>query len=216
MYRGLLCISLFFLIQFSLSAQSRFGVSTGFALDINNQGRFKHIPLSIQWLAGEPDRGQFMVHIEGNIPLIHKSSDSAYTLQAGLAPAIAVPKEIRSNVFYVAMGYRFYFFPNAETKVFLDVLPIGYSVQRFRVRYKNYNDNQYEILNPDVNLRSSGLTAGIGLGYESGPWFARAQVVSPNLELSNNNTKYELSYNRASLFHITVGRFLSSVTKKKK
>ncbi len=216
MYRGLLCVPLFFLIQLSLPAQSRIGISTGFALDINNQGRFKHIPLSIQWLLGESKRGQFLIHVEGNIPLIDKSFDSAFTLQSGVPSGIAVPKEIRSSVFSVAMGYRFFFFPHSDAKVFLDALPVGYSIQRFRVRYKNYNDNVYEILNPDVDLRSSGLTAGIGLGYESGPWFARAQVTSPTLDLSNQNTKYELSFNRASLFQITVGRFLSSIKMKKK
>lgn len=217
MYRSLLLTTWLILVSFFAWTQSpSIALSTGIALDINNQSKFKHIPLSAQLIFGESRKGHFLLHVEGNIPLLYKSSDSAYTLQSGLPSAISIRKEIRSQVFSLALGYRFVFFPGKEGQLFFDLLPVGYSVQRFRVKYKNYNDVHYEIINPDTDLRSSGLVTGFGFGYESGSWFARGQLLSPPLDLANDNRKYELSYNRASLFQVTVGHRISFTDKKKK
>ncbi len=217
MYRLLLIIPLFILCHLTGQTQDlTLGLSTGISFDINNQSKFKHIPLSVQLLLGESNRGRFIIQAEGNIPIAYKSYDSAYTLQTGLPSSQSIRKEITSRVFTLAFGYRFFVFPGKEGRLFLDVLPVGYSIQRFKVHYKNYDDDNYEIINPDVDLRASGLVTGFGLGYVSGPWFARGQLFSPPLDLANDFRKYKLSYNRASLFQVTVGYLLSPTHPNKK
>jgi hypothetical protein len=198
----------------SQSGQSRIGLSTGLAIDLNNSGRFKQIPLSFYWLPGKPNTSTFILKADLSFPIGGGGKDSAFTLATGLPPAIAVEKTTRNKSWAILIGYRFVFKTSLDkNRFFIDFLPIGISQQSFKISYKNYNSNEYEVINPDEDLKRAGWVGCFGVGYTIGNLVLQVQTQTPIIAVKTQD--YAVSYHSAAPLSLTIG-YLVTISKHKK
>ena len=214
MSKALFVVTCLILSATSLHAQSRLGFSTGIAFDLNNSGKFKQIPFSLQWTTSATKTGSFIIKADYSIPAAGSSRDSAFTLATGLPPAIAVERKIRNTSFSLLFGYRFILKTNSENnKVFIDFLPIGFSSQSFKVSYENYNNDDYEVINPDVNVKREGLVASIGVCYTLKDFVFQVHAQTPILTVASKD--YNVSYHSAAPLQLMIG-YMFNLGKQKK
>lgn len=199
-----------------LHGQAPLSVSTGLAFDVNNQGRFQHIPLSIQWMTTEHRRTNFLVKLDLNLPFSKRGLDSAFTTQVGQTPGIQVEKSIVNTIASVGIGLRYMITNQDENTLFLDIIPVGYMSQRIRVQYVDYNPNLYEVRDPDINQRYSGFFASAGLTYQRNRWLFQLHIQTSPLDLVNDLKEYKNSFAQAALFQIMVGKTFSLSKKSKR
>lgn len=203
MPKSLLLSTVFILFSSSyVFAQNFFAFSSGISVDIGNEGRFKHIPLSLQYGTLNSKAGALIVKAEIGLPLVNKSHDMAYTAESGLPQEIAVQKNISSYYTSAMVGYRFYLNRQAPNKFFIDLLPLGIGWQYFEVRYKNYDNTNYEVLNPDISVDKIGVFATGGAGYLSNHFLFQLHIQSPIL---TSRQEYKLSFESHANLQLTIG-----------
>jgi hypothetical protein len=198
-------LSLAFLQLISINgiSQQQFSIATGISIDVNNNGKFKQIPFSFQWMPGKSSKSRFFIKTEIAFPLKNISYDSAYTLSGNLPHAITERKEITCNWFTIDCGVRFYIpVDKKEQSLFIDWEIIGVTSQIFKVKYSGDNGNNYEVLNPDVNLYRGGLIAGIGFGYIKNSFVIQSHIQTPPLTPSS---RYKRTFIAGAPLEVTVG-----------
>lgn len=190
-------------------------MSTGLAFDLNNSGSFKQIPLSLQWMIpARLNKSSFVFKADFSFPVGGRGKDSAFTLASGLPPAIAVDKTTRNTSWSFLIGYRFVFNTSLEkNRFFIDFLPIGLSFQSFKISYKNFNKSDYEVINPDVDMKRRGLVGCLGVGYILNDLVFQVHAQSPILVVEKKD--YAVSYRSAAPLQLTVG-YLFKISKHKK
>ena len=191
--------------------QHTLGISSGISIDINNNGKFKQVPLTVEWVPGKSKKGGFIIQTTFALPLNNKSYDSAYTISSGLSPAVAVQKDIKNFWFSGSTGARFLIPIRATTDVVIDFFPLGISQQIFKINYKNYNNTDYEVINPDVNLNRWGYVCSLGIGYLRDNFVGKITFQTP---LAASEGRYKLSYRLNAPMQITIG-YLFKLTKTK-
>jgi len=163
-----LFISIIFIsFSFATHAQSSFSLSTGISSDLNNvHHSFYHIPFSLQWKPSPRKRAPFFVELDYDFPFTTKSTGQAYTLNPSLPKEVTLQETIRPYIFSVSIGFRIHLYTNKKNNSFyLDLLPFGISTQNFKVNYKNFDKENYEILNPDINMNRGGIVTSIAAVY---------------------------------------------------
>ncbi|HSZ86245.1 MAG TPA: hypothetical protein VK787_09455 [Puia sp.] len=160
-------LSLFSCIYFFANAQSFLNISSGISYDINNASKsFYHVPVSVQWKPSSNPRGAFFFELDEDIPFTTKSTGNAYTLNPFLPQEVTLQESIRGYIFAASIGFRVYLHKDKKlNSLYLNILPFGISTQSFKVNYKNYDDKNYEILNPDVNLKRTGVVVSMSAVY---------------------------------------------------
>jgi hypothetical protein len=162
-------ISLAFLISisFSIHAQSSLSLSTGVSVDMNNTNQsFYHIPISFQWKPSSREKAPFFLEFDYDVPLTTKSKGNAYTLNPSLPSEVMLQESIRAYIFTASIGFRIHLYSTKKNNSFyLNLLPLGISNQNYKVTYKNYDKENYEVLNPDVNLNMGGLVMSMAAVY---------------------------------------------------
>lgn len=176
-----------------VAGQSTITILSGLNVDANNNARFKQIGFGIQFFPREGNQGSFFIQLDAGLPLTNKSSDSAFTLRAGFPPAIETQKEIQWSGFSLSLGYRFFIHKKSDSYFFADLLATGYHPFRYKVNYPNYDSENYEILNPDIAGRGSGIAMGIGFGYHWKKWVIQTQIQTPPLRF-DLKSDYEQSF----------------------
>lgn len=199
-----LCCSLF--SEYSY-AQSYIALSTGISKDINNTNwSFYHIPVSIQWEPFSNKGNAMFFQFDYEIPFTAKGSGEAYTLNPSLPQKVTLEENIRPSVFTTSFGFPIHLYTNKKANAFNLNLLIGYCFQNFRVSYKNYDKENYEVLNPDVNLSRSALVLSMAVVYNfhktKQNMFLRLYVQSPLLASTGN---YPLSYKYIAPLQLTYG-----------
>lgn len=191
------------LITINGISQQQFSIATGIAIDVNNNSKFKQIPISFQWMPGKSSKSRFFVKTDIALPLKNISYDSAYTLSGNRPHAIRERKEITCTWFTIDCGVRF-FIPveKNEQSLFIDWEIIGITSQSFKVKYNGDNGNHYEVLNPDVDLDRGGLIAGIGIGYIKNSFIIQSHIQTPPLIASS---RYKRSFIAGAPLQITMG-----------
>ncbi len=170
MKRVFIFISCFFLMSaFSdqSDAQSSISLSTGISTDLNNSGKtFYHIPVSLQWKPFADKKAPLFLEFEYDIPFANKRTGDAFTLNPGMPEKVTLFEKISPYIITVAVGFRIHLFTSKKNNSFyLNLLPVGISSQNFKVSYKNYDKENYEIANPDVNSHPDGFVMSMAAVY---------------------------------------------------
>jgi len=204
-----LFISIIFIsFSFATHAQSSFSLSTGISSDLNNvHHSFYHIPFSLQWKPSPRKRAAFFVEFDYDFPFTTKSTGQAYTLNPSLPKEVTLQETIRPYIFSVSIGFRIHLYTNKRNNSFyLNLLPFGISTQNFKINYKNFDKENYEILNPDINMNRGGIVSSIAAVYNfhktKQDMKLMLHVQSPPLE---GTGKYPLSFRFVAPLQLTFG-----------
>ncbi len=191
----LLCVSS---IAFS---QTLYGTG-GFALDANNSGHFKSVPLSAQVLTGRNPRQSFIIMADFGIPLARQGSSMAYSLGEN-QPPLRVTSKTKAAWANISLGLRAII--NSSDPVnqfFVDFLPFSLGNQHWTVKYRKYDAAHYEILDPDYGLNNWGLNVGIGIGWTHERWVLQTHIYSPP---ASKKPLYDRSYKYTAPFQFMFG-----------
>ena len=159
--------SIFILSATGLKAQTFVSLSTGISTDMNNHlNAFHHVPVSLIWKPFPAKRSPFFLELDYDIPFAHKGNDKAYTLNPTLPEEVTLQKNIKSYIFTVSIGLRIHLYTSKKNNSFyLNLVPFGIGNQNFKVVYKNYDKENYEVLNPDVNVNNVGAVMSMAIVY---------------------------------------------------
>lgn len=201
-------LTIFILFPTTGNGQSFISLSTGISANINKPNQsFYHIPLSLQWKPFPKENNPFFVEFDYGIPFIAKSSGNAYTLNPSLPAEVNLEEAICPNIFTVSIGFRIFLYANKKNGSFyLNLLPFGISNQNFKVRYKNYDKENYEVLNPDVSKDLTGAVASIAAVYNfhkrNPDMMIMLHLQSP---AAHRKGDYPLSYKSVAPLQLTFG-----------
>lgn len=188
-------------------AQSFLSFSTGISTDINrNRKSFYQIPVSVQWKPGNSRRSPLIFEFDYGIPLITKGSGEAYTLNPQLPERATLTENIRASIFTISVGFQIHLFNNEKKdRLCLDLFPLALSSQYYKINYKNYDKENYEVLNPDLNRNTGGLAIATALIYnfhKNQDMMAMIRIQSP---VFTKKADYPLSYNSIAPLQFTIG-----------
>lgn len=211
MYKYLIPFIFCIIFSLALKAQPSLTFATGIAADINSANTnetFSHIPFTLIWKPSSRPKSSFFFKIDYAIPVSGNNVGDAYTLNPSLPAMVTLPETVRPYLFTVSLGLHIHLYTSENKSIFfLDILPVGICSQNFKVTYKNYDKVNYEVLNPDVDLKNSGYVAAIGVEYL--------------MHMSNNNSlaimlhaqsplaagigDYDMTYRYVAPLQLTVG-----------
>lgn len=196
-----------FFIFFALqtSAQSFFALSTGVSTDLNNKKPFYSIPVTLRW---EPfRRSAFFIEATQGIGFNRLSDADAYTTKPQLPQHVLLTESINVNAFSVGIGGAIVLYTNKRNNRFTLNLSTGVIDEYYKVDYRNYDNKNYEVLNPDVSKDLSGLYVCSAVVYyfhkSKQDMFIQIQVQSPST--AGNPDRYSLSYNKTAALELTYG-----------
>jgi hypothetical protein len=204
----LIVFGIFFLFSVVLKAQSSISLSTGISSDLNNAHHsFYHIPFSLQWKPSTRKRAAFFVEFDYDFPVSTKSSGQAYTLNPSLPKEVTLKETVHPYIFSASIGFKIHIYTNKKNNSFyLNLLPIGYSFQNIKVSYKNFDKENYEILNPDVSLKRGGFVNAFEAEYNfhntKQDMKLMIHIQSPPLRKTGD---YPLSYKFVAPLQLTFG-----------
>jgi hypothetical protein len=163
----LVIFSFLLFVSFSANAQSSLSVSTGISKDLNNASySFYGIPVSVQWKPSKKEKAAFFLEADYDFVFPAKGSGNAYTLDPSMPQEVTLRENIRASLFTLSLGFRIHLYTNKKNNSFyLNLLPIGISAQSFKVNYKNYDKENYEVMNPDVNSHQGGFLMSMAAVY---------------------------------------------------
>ena len=187
-------LTFFFALSFNAVAFSQsIMVGTGFATDLNNAGKsFNFIPLEMQWYPFQKTTFSLKCNYDAGINV--NSNGDAYTLTPDLPPHVSLSEKYRTGIFSIGicLNIGLYTAPNLN-KIYINYVPLLFCAQHFKAVYKNYDNKNYEILNPDVGDINNGLATMFGIQYHfSGNKQFALDFQSPLLQKRNKamNHKY--------------------------
>lgn len=189
------------------NAQSFFSFSAGISTDINrNRKSFYQIPVSVQWKPGNSRHSPLIFEFSYGIPLITTGSVEAYTLNPQFPEKVSLTERIRASIFTISVGFQINLLNNEKKdKLCLDLFPLSLSSQHYKINYKNYDKENYEVLNPDLNQNGGGLAMGMALIYnfhKNQDMMAMIRIQSPTF---TKKADYPLSYNSIAPLQFTIG-----------
>src|SRR5665213_375575 len=154
------CISILItFFSFQANAQSLIAVSTGISTDLSNPKPFYMIPVTLRWEPGKHS-GFFIEAIQG-ICFTRLTEANAYTAISQLPEHVELTEAINLNNLSIGIGGAIILYTNKKNNRFTLNLSTGICTEQFKIKYRNYETANYEVLNPDVNTRFSGLYASV-------------------------------------------------------
>lgn len=203
-----LIITALFLLMSGVSI-AQVGVASGISWDMNNGFTFKQVPLSLSYLPGEGKTVSFVLEITHAFPVAMHSTDIAYTTDASLPETTYPRKTIRSSWTSFLAGMRFSLLHQENSSFFIDFFPLAVTAERFNVSYQHYDQQNYEILNPDTDTAKTGLSAELGVGYSrqlhnKNRFYVALNLQSPLLVI-NLKRSYHESFRYAAPMQFTAG-----------
>jgi len=199
---------LLFVILFpaKAKAQSAISLSTGVSSDLNNSNKtFYHIPVSLQWSPFSSPKNPLFFEFDYGIPLVNEKKANAYTQNPSLPEEVTLQQNTHAIFFAASMGVKAYLFSIQQKSSFYLSLMAGFCHQNFKVIYKNYDNANYEVLNPDVDLKKDGMVLSMAVSYyfnKSKDVFVRIHIQSP---LIRKAPDYTLSYKYMAPMQLTFG-----------
>lgn len=188
------------------NAQTYVALSTGISKDINNTHKsFYHVPVLLQWEPFPNKENVIFFQFEYDHPLTAKGSGEAYTLNPSLPQKVTLVESVRPFVFTTSLGLSILVYTNKRINTFNLNLLLGYCYQNFKVTYKNYDKENYEVLDPDVNLNKNAFVlsmAGVYNFNKAKNMFLRIGVQTPLLISAG---RYPLSYKYIAPLQLTYG-----------
>lgn len=164
-------------ISFILKSQS-ISISTGLAPDANNAGNtFWFVPVEFHWHPLIDDKFSFV--IDYDFGLSKNGTGEAYTTNPVLPGHLQLNEKMRTNLLTFGASVAIKLFRTKNINLAeLSLMPLGYSFQHFKASYKNFDQQNYEILNQNVNRKSNGFVMAFGLKYR----FNKNKIISVNLQ----------------------------------
>lgn len=164
-------------ISFILKSQT-ISISTGIAPDANNPGNtFWFVPVEFQWHPFIDDKFAFVINYD--FGLSKKGTGEAYTTNPVLPDHVQLNEKMRTNLLTFGASVTIKLFRTKKNNLAeLSLMPLGYSFQRFKASYKNFDQENYEIINQDVNRNSNGFVMAFGLKYR----FNNNKIISITLQ----------------------------------
>ena len=206
--RSILCLFILTLLAGGVSAQSVISLSTGWSTDLNNAVHaFHHIPVSFNWQPLKDKRLPFLVELDYDIPLATRSSGDAYTLNPDLPGKVTLSEDIHPRLITASVGltipvYR----PKSAKSLYVSFFPLAICNQHIKVTYRNYDKENYEVLNPDVTTKETGAVMAIAAVYN---FHTLKQDLRLMLHLQTPLFKgkgdYQLSYKYVAPLQLTFG-----------
>lgn len=201
-----LCVCIF--SSDDINAQSFISLSTGVSMDLNNSNpSFYHVPITLQWKPFKQNHSPFFLEFGYDIPITAKGTGNAFTLNPDLPKELTLEESTRASIFTASIGFRIHVYTNKNNNSFyVNLLPFGFCVQDFVVNYKKYDKENYEVLNPDINLNSGGLVVSMEAAYY---FHKRKQDMVIMLRLQappfQSTGDYPLSYKFVAPLQLTFG-----------
>ena len=186
---------IFIFSSVAVNAQSFLSFSTGISTDVNqNRKSFYQVPISIQWKPGNSRNSSFLFELDYGIPLITKGFGDAFTLNPQLPEQVSLTEDIRASIFTISVGCQIHLLSNKKNNsLYLDFFPLAISSQSYHVSYKNYDKENYEVLNPDLNCETGGLAVAMALVYD----FAKKQDMMAMIRIQSPTTVSKMDYPHA-------------------
>lgn len=207
-YKFLFSLAIIFItLTLNATAQSSLSFSSGISADVNNKLSIYHVPLSLQWKPGKKENSPFFVEADYYIPVAGKRNADAYTLNQLLPQHVNLTETIRSGIFTLAIGFRIHLYSAESKSFYLNLLPVGICSQTFKINYKNYDRQNYEVLNPDESRDFTGFVSGLAFVYNfhktTKNMFFMLHIQSPLIAYDMN--KYPVSYKTVAPLKFTYG-----------
>ena len=180
-----------FLISETTNSQSLM-VGAGLATDINNPDKsFNFIPLEIQWYPFEKATLSLMCNYD--LGLNAHSTGDAYTLSPQSPAHVTLRENYRMNLLTIGLSLNMGLYTAANhNKVYLFFVPLAFCFQSFKASYKNYDNKNYEILDPDVSKKYDGMVMMYGLQYHfNGNKQLAVHVQTPLLSVHDKSFNYK-------------------------
>jgi len=201
------CILIFSLLTVKVTAQSSISISTGISKDINNSLSFYQLPFSVMWKPSKRKKAPLFLELDYAFPFASKSSGEAFTLNPTLPQKIILREKIVPYTFTLSVGFRIHLFTSkTNNAIYLNLVPLGICSQNIKVSYKNYDKENYNILNPDVNSNESGLVMSFSPVYyfhkEKQDMMLMLHLQTPLLK---GERDYLLSYKYIAPMQLTFG-----------
>ena len=200
------CISILItFFSFQANAQSLIAVSTGISTDLSNPKPFYMIPVTLRWEPGKHS-GFFIEAIQG-ICFTRLTEANAYTAISQLPEHVELTEAINLNNLSIGVGGAIVLYTNKKNNRFTLNLSTGICSEQFKVKYRNYDTANYEVLNPDVNTRFSGLYASVAGIYN---FHKRKQDMFIMLRVQSTSSAsrpdhYSLSFYKTAPLQLTFG-----------
>lgn len=203
-FRRTIIFSLILLFASSMNAQSTIALSTGVSVDMNNKGPFYMIPITLRW---EPyKRSSFFLETTKAFGFNKLSKVDAYTANGQLPEHVTLTQAILPKSFSVGIGGAIVLYTNRRNNQITLNLSTGVCSEHFNVTFRDYDQLNYEVLNPDVSDDKIGLYASVAGVYNfyqaDRNLFIMLRLQSPS---STIDGRYKLTYNRMSPLQLTFG-----------
>lgn len=189
------------------SAQSSISISSGVSKDIDNPKiSFYHIPVYLIWRPGKKNFSP-LVEVSNSFALAGKSYGNAYTLNPALPAKVSLQEKIIPGFYEVGFGVSIRLLTTKKSNNFnINVIPVGFCHQNIRVSYKNYDRQNYEVLNPDLTFKETTFMLATSIVYN----FHKAKkdlmlMLHFQSNLDNNKDGYVFSYKPITPVQFTVG-----------
>lgn len=203
---ALITLILCILFADKINAQSAISLSTGISLDLNNSNKtFYHIPVSLQWAPFSDPKNPLLFEFDYAAPLVNKKNANAYTLNPYLPEEVTLQQNTHAVLYTASVGVKVYLFSIQQKSSFYLNLMAGFCHQNLKVIYKNYDNADYEVLNPDVNLKKGGIVLSMAVSYyfnKSKDAFVMLHMQSP---LARKRPDYTLSHKYMAPMQLTFG-----------
>jgi hypothetical protein len=203
----LICFLVFIFLACATNAQSSISLSTGISTDINNSNiSFYQVPISLLW---KPVGEEFspLLLLGYNFPLSGTSTGDAYTLNPALPAKVRLSEKISPYLFTVAIGFAVRLSKSKNNNsLYVNLLPFGICNQNIKVTYKNYDKENYEVLNPDVNRNEAAFVMAASVAY----YFHKTKkdlmvMLQAQSGMMKKKDAYPLSYNSIAPLQLTIG-----------
>ncbi|MEO8854154.1 MAG: hypothetical protein ABI359_10265 [Ginsengibacter sp.] len=191
--------------SFQANAQSFIALSTGISTDLNNARPFYTVPVTLRW---EPFKHSsfFIESIQGTC-FTRLSKADAFTTSSQLSEHVVLTEATNLNIQSIGVGGAIVLYTNKKNNRFTLNLSMGICTELFKVKYRNYDMANYEVLNPDVNTRFSGLYASIAGTYNfhkrKQDMFLMMRVQSPSS--ASGPDHYSLSFHKTAPLELSFG-----------
>lgn len=155
-----------FLLFLSLSGKSQsVSLATGFGLDANNSGKsLALVPLEVRWHPFSDIPLALTINYDKGLSL-QKNAD-AFTLNPDLPEKVILKERYNADIFTFGLTIDIKLFHTKPTDDFIfSVMPLAYSFHHIKVSYKDFDKENYTILNEDVSGSPSGLVSAFGIRY---------------------------------------------------
>lgn len=164
------------------------------------------VPITIHW---EPfKKSSFFIDATKGIGFNKLSKVDAYTANGQLPQHVILTEAVLPKSFSVGIGWAIKLYTNKRDNKLTVSLSTGIISEHYTVIFRDYDQVNYEVLNPDANKDISGLYASIAAVYNFHPgkqnMFMMLRLQSPSSKIVEPY-EYKSSYSRIAPLQLTFG-----------